>query len=198
MGEPIATLVVAPGLPGFAAEYPDLSLHINATWAIQDLSRGDADIAIRADNNPSDSLFGKRLFPYAEAVYASPAYLQSYRDRATGQHGCWIGWGGRGHARPNWVEKSNYAKTKVWGGFRSLALQVAAAAAGLGFVALPCLVGDSATGLVRADTVPPHPGRDIWVLTHGDLRRTKRVRVAMEFLDDRLRQNRDLIEGRKI
>ncbi|MEL7471168.1 MAG: hypothetical protein AAFN27_22130 [Pseudomonadota bacterium] len=33
-------------------------------------------------------------------------------------------------------------------------------------------------------------------LTHSDLRRTRRIRVVMEFLEDRLRQNRDLIEGR--
>lgn len=195
MGEPIANFIVAPGLPGFAGQYPDLNLHINATWAIQDLARGDADIAIRADNNPSDTLFGKRLFPYYEAVYASPAYLQAHQNRAASDPGRWIGWGGRSQARPTWVEKSAFAATKIWGGFESLSLQVAVAEAGLGFVALPCLVGDMAPGLIRAEKAAPRPARDIWVLTHADLRRTKRVRVTMEFLEDQLRQNRALIEG---
>lgn len=196
MGEPIADYIIAPGLANFATQYPGLNLHINSTWAIQDLARGDADIAIRADNNPSDTLFGKRLFPYTEAIYASPAYLQAYQDRAKGDPGRWVGWGGRDIARPGWVEKSAFASTKIWGGFQSLSLQVAAAEAGLGFVALPCLVGDTASGLIRADDANPRPARDIWVLTHADLRRTKRVQVTMEFIEDRLRQNRAIIEGR--
>ncbi|MEM7058038.1 MAG: LysR family transcriptional regulator [Pseudomonadota bacterium] len=195
MGEPVANHIIAPGLPGFAAQYPGLSLHINATWAIQDLARGDADVAIRADNNPSDTLFGKRLFAYRESVYASPDYLRTYSDRSIGDSGRWIGWGGRPPFRPAWVESSAFSDTQVWGGFHSLSLQVAAAEAGLGFVALPCLVGDNAAGLVRADTTPPRPARDIWVLTHADLRRTKRVRVTMEFLEDQLRQHRAIIEG---
>lgn len=195
MGEPIASSVIVPALPDFAKRYPDLHIHIMATWEIADLARGDAEIAIRADNNPPDTLFGKRLFRYFETVYSCPAYLQAWRNRAANDPGRWIGWGGTGAARPAWVESSPYAGTKVWGGFASISLQVAAAQAGLGFAALPCLVGDSAPGLCRAQDAGLYPGRDIWLLTHPDLRRTRRIRIAMDFLEEQLRGYRALIEG---
>ncbi|MGD1922648.1 MAG: LysR family transcriptional regulator [Paracoccaceae bacterium] len=196
MGEPVATLLIAPGLPEFAATYPDLDLQIVTTWSIVDLARGEADIAVRADNNPVDTLFGKRLFPYREAIYASPKYLESNQNSPTDLHGRWIGWGGTGLLRPSWVEKTPYATARVWGGLESLSVQVAAAEAGLGFIALPCFIGDMAHGLRRAEGAVPRIARDVWLLTHSDLRRTRRIRVVMEFLEDRLRQNRDLIEGR--
>lgn len=196
MGEPVATLLVAPGLPALATQYPELDLHIETTWSIVDLGRGEADIAIRADNNPVETLFGKRLFPYCEAIFASPAYLLEHEATSTDAHARWIGWGGSGPGRPNWVEKTPYADARTWGGFESLSVQVAAAEAGLGFAALPCFVGDKAPGLRRAPGFEPRFPRDIWLLTHQDLRRTRRIRVVMEFLEDQLRLNRDLIEGR--
>ena len=196
MGAPLATLLIAPGLPEFAATYPDLDLRIETTWNIADLARGEADIAVRADNNPADTLFGKRLFPYFEAIYASPDFLADQQRRGGCRYGRWIGWGGSGRARPAWVEKGRYADTQPWGGFQNLSLQVAAAEAGLGLIALPCFVGDRSTGLRRADEAEPIEGRSIWLLTHQDLRRTRRVRVVMEFLEERLRRSRDLIEGR--
>lgn len=195
MGEPVASLIVAPHLPAFATAFPDVHLHISATWAIQDLARGDADVAIRADNNPPETLFGKRIGTYVETAYASPAYLAAYERRARGDPGRWIGWGGSDAQRPAWVEDTSLAGTQIWGGFQSIATQAAAAKAGLGFVAMPCFVGDTTLGLIRVDSAGLHPRRDIWVLTHPDLRRTRRVRVTMEFLEDCLRRNRPLLMG---
>ncbi|MEM7210728.1 MAG: LysR family transcriptional regulator [Pseudomonadota bacterium] len=196
-GEPVAIQLIAPGLPEFADRYPDLDLKIVTSWNIADLARGEADIAVRADNNPADSLFGKRLFPYFEAIYGEAEYLRTLGTSSPDQPGRWIGWGGSDRPRPSWVEKTQYASTRVWGGFESLSLQVAAAEAGLGLIALPCFIGDRAKGLIRAPDAEPKLARQLWLLTHADLRRTRRIRVVMEFLEDRLRRNRDLIEGRR-
>jgi DNA-binding transcriptional LysR family regulator len=197
-GEPVAEAIIMPGLPDFAARFPDLDMHVETTWSIADLSRGDADIAVRADNNPPDALVGKRLFPYFETVYASPAYLEAFGERAAGNPGRWIGWGGSGISRPGWVENGPLADTKVWGGIASLSSQVAAARAGLGFVALPCFIGDKAAGLSRVEGAGLHRGRDVWLLTHPDLKRTRRIRVTMDFLEDRLRTARDLFLGQEL
>ena len=40
------------------------------------------------------------------------------------------------------------------------------------------------------------PGRDIWLLTHQDLRQTTRVRIFTEFMADAIRGYSDLLEGR--
>lgn len=197
MGEPVATQLIAPALPEFATRYPELDLQIVVSWSIVDLSRGEADIAVRADNNPADTLFGKRLFPYQEAIYASPAYLDSLAGSPSNT-ARWIGWGGTGLFRPSWVEKTEYAGARIWGGIENLSVQVAAAEAGLGLIALPCFIGDRAKGLRRAPGPGPQLARQLWLLTHSDLRRTRRIRIVMEFLEKQLRRNRDLIEGRSL
>ena len=39
-------------------------------------------------------------------------------------------------------------------------------------------------------------GRDIWLLTHADLRNTTRVRVFLDFMAKAISVHRDLLEGR--
>ena len=60
---------------------------------------------------------------------------------------------------------------------------------------LPCFIADRRPGLVRVSRRPPTPGRDIWVLTHPDLRRTARVRAVMEFAERVLRDERAAFLG---
>ena len=72
MAEPIAVHSFAPALPEFFQQYPELDLEIRVSYELLNLSRGDAEIAVRMDNNPPESLVGKRLFPYYETAFASP------------------------------------------------------------------------------------------------------------------------------
>jgi hypothetical protein len=39
------------------------------------------------------------------------------------------------------------------------------------------------------------PSRDIWILTHADLRKTARIRVFMDFAEKVLRKNKALLLG---
>jgi DNA-binding transcriptional LysR family regulator len=66
----------------------------------------------------------------------------------------------------------------------SLLVQLAAARAGLGVAVLPCYLADPEPGLVRL--LPPIEGLrpELWLVTHEDLRRTARIRAAMEVLGD--------------
>ena len=61
---------------------------------------------------------------------------------------------------------------------------------------LPCLFGDTDEKLVRVGTRPPVKSRDIWLLTHNDLRRTARVQAFMQFAEQVLRENKDILLGR--
>lgn len=53
----------------------------------------------------------------------------------------------------------------------------------------------TASGLIRATDRDPVPSRDIWILTHEDLRRTARVRAFMEFAEMVLRDNKAALQG---
>ncbi len=58
--------------------------------------------------------------------------------------------------------------------------QMEATRAGMGVSALPCFLGDADPSLVRVPGSPVTHIGDIWLLTHADTRRTKRVRLLCD------------------
>jgi DNA-binding transcriptional LysR family regulator len=71
-----------------------------------------------------------------------------------------------------------------------------AARAGIGLTLLPCYLGDPEPALARA---LPHPvpalARELWIVTHQDLRRTARVRAFFDVVTAGSGADRALIEG---
>jgi DNA-binding transcriptional LysR family regulator len=195
MAEPFALTIFADRLPEFCAAYPGLDLEIITSFDLLDVARREADIAIRMDNNPPDALVGKRLFAYRTSIYANPDYLaeQDFENRP--EDARWLGWNDRDGRFPDWTQNSEYARVPVWGSFASIALQVRLARVGMGLVMVPCIAADGVSGLVRATDRDPVPSRDIWILTHEDLRRTARVRAFMDFAEMVLRDNREALQG---
>ncbi|MEM6639410.1 MAG: LysR family transcriptional regulator [Pseudomonadota bacterium] len=192
---PLAVHAFAPKLPEFAERHPDIEIELHVTYDTLDLFRGDADIAIRFDNNPPQGLVGRRLFPYYETVYATADYIQSQDFVRAPEKARWIGWSSDGDRYPGWTEGTGFGDVPVWGDFPDLGLQLAAVKHGLGLALLPCLLGDSEAALVRASKRPPKPNRDIWILTHRDLRSTRRVRLVMDFAEHVLRDFERLLTG---
>ncbi|ATW02872.1 LysR family transcriptional regulator [Sphingorhabdus sp. YGSMI21] len=195
MAEPFAVAFFADRLPEFCDAYPGLDLQILTSFDLLDVARREADIAIRMDNNPPDALVGKRLFSYYTSIYANPDYLarQDFENRP--EDARWIGWSEHDGRYPDWTQDSEYARVPVWGSFASMTLQVQMARAGMGLVMVPCIAADGVPGLVRATNRDPVPSRDIWILTHEDLRRTARVRAFMDFAETVLRDNRAALQG---
>ena len=70
-----------------------------------------------------------------------------------------------------------------------------AAAGGLGVAVLPCSMGDPDPRVTRVGDPLESLTRDLWVLTHSDLRDTARVRALMEYLYDYLKGQRALFEA---
>lgn len=195
MTPPLAIHAFAPRLHEFADEYPDIEILLDASFGNLDLLRGESDIAIRMDNNPPQGLFGKRLFTYFEAVYATPAYLAAQDFDQHPEKARWIGWAAEDDRFPSWTEGTGFETVPVWGNFPDLNVQYEAAKNSLGLALLPCLMGDPEPELVRASQRPPSENRDIWILTHRDLRSTVRIRVAMEFIESVLRDLESNIVG---
>jgi DNA-binding transcriptional LysR family regulator len=66
--------------------------------------------------------------------------------------------------------------------------------AGTGIAVLPRYLGDGDTSLVRLP-MPDEPRETIWITVHRDLTATRRVRVILDFLAQRIRADRDLLLG---
>lgn len=195
MAAPLAVALFGPRLAEFAQTHPDIEVRMITTTNVLDISRREADIAIRIDNNPPESLVGKRLFPYYQTVYASPDYLARQDFEKAPEAARWVAWRASDTQFPEWTRDTEFAAVPVWGHFPEPAMQQAAARGGLGLAMLPCVLGDADPGLVRAGQRKPTKARDIWLLTHSDLRRTARIKAFMGFAEKVLREAQDRLMG---
>jgi DNA-binding transcriptional LysR family regulator len=71
---------VAPLMPAFFREYPDVSVDMHLSDAQVDLVGQGFDAALRIAVLPDSSLVARRLCPVAPLVVASPAYLKQHGE----------------------------------------------------------------------------------------------------------------------
>lgn len=195
MPDSAALKLLMPGVAEFAEAHPYIELELIPSYAIVDLSRREADVAVRFSNNPAPNLVGRRLLRMARAIYASDAYLARH-DPTDGESGAtWLGWNDT-VPDPQWVRESPFPTVPIRNRIAHSMTQLEAAKAGMGMTFLPCFMGDTEPTLrrVRPDTVPD---LQLWLLTHEDLRNTTRVRAFMDFIAAAILRERDLLEGRR-
>ena len=177
--------VMGPHLASFRQRHPHIVVNLLVTNNILDLNRRDADIAIRPTRQPEAHLVGRRLCDIEFAIYATPRIAAQtgsdiYRQR-------WIGFADDLAATPigSWhgvtVDPANVCmRCDSFVAARSVAEE------GIGFVLLPCLLGDSSARLVRATEPILDIATGLWILTHPDLARSARVHAFMEHFSDAL------------
>ncbi len=73
--------------------------------------------------------------------------------------------------------------------------QIIAVRQGVGITTLPCFVGDADPLLVRVPGTDLHMLGTLWLLTQGETRKTKRVRLFTEFVSRRLAAYAPLLAG---
>lgn len=188
--------LVCRHVPEFRARHPEIVPEFTIANAMANLTRREADIAIRPVPEPPEHLVARRIAGIAHALYASPDYLTRNN---TAKFDC-----------QEWIELEDTVAPTVIGRWlreharsRKVVLSVDALAAlrdaarvGVGLTILPCYLGDSDDGLRRIAVTPPDlPWSALWLLTHDDLRRTARVRAAMGFFAAALSRDRSLLEG---
>ena len=191
-------------LPGslarFNARFPGIAIEMAIGNRLLNLTRREADVALRATRHPPENLIGRRIATLAAAVYASRDYLARTGGAAPapGQlagHN-WVAWEEDDEANvlKTWVTQQS-APERVAYRSNSVANQFAAVRAGLGLGALPCYLGDAAPELVRV--LPPQEAiaTELWLLTHGDLRRAARIAALMDFLAGDLKRQQAQLMG---
>ncbi len=190
----VDTLVITilmPHLAAFRAEHPDVTLEIVVSSAIANLTKRDADVAIRAAVAVPDTLVGRRVCDLPFAVYGLGA-------NASLAQGPWIGLDDSlaESAVAQWL-RGLPPSARIACRVDSMLAAREAVRAGLGIALMPCHLGDTTPGLVRLGPPVPEVRPSLWLLTHEDLRRTARVRAFLDFMARRLLADRDLLEGRR-
>lgn len=185
----LASVLQAP-LATFKQQHPGITLDVTTSNAFANLSKRDADVAVRPAVDPPEFLMGRRIGSVAFAVYA--AATGEARDER------WIGpddtLAGTSVAR--WMRTS---LPSVRPDIRtdSLVSMRELCAAGAGLAALPCYLGDSDARLIRVRPPIDEMSTALWVLTHPDLARTARIRLLMDHVSAALGKQRPLLEGQR-
>ena len=191
--------VVAPLLARFREREPGIVVEVAAGNAIFDLSRRDADLAIRPTATVPEHLVARRVASVAIAPYASADYL-ARRDADTPlpEHD-WLAPDASlshvGSAR--WIA-AHVAPERIVHRADSLLALMQAAKAGLGVTALPCYLGDCEPALRRIGAPFPDATVPLWLITHPDLRQVRRIGALAEFLFEQLRAQAGLFSGEAV
>lgn len=191
-----ASQVLLPALPAFRRSHPQIDLVLNASSAVLNVARREAEVGLRNVKPEQLSVTVKRVGRLAMSLYASEAYLAKRgtprRPDDLARHDL-IGWPDAFTyaAALRWVEQH---ATRIAVRLNDAAVISDAAHAGLGIAALPCILGDERRGLVKLEEFGTARD-DIFAVAPGELRRSARVRAVIGLLVESWRGNAARLAG---
>lgn len=192
----LAVGFVAQYLPDFIARYPGIRIEIAASDSDFDLTRREADVALRATNQPPEHLVGRQVASLCWWVYASASYMERMGQPEgmddLAQHRV-IGADAAFQRLPvfAWLAR-NLPDDAIIARTGDLDSMAALAREGVGVALLPS--DRHSPQLQRLFPVEPRFSGQLWLLTHPDLRHVARIKTFMEFLTERLRNDPRLAE----
>ncbi|GAB3541614.1 LysR family transcriptional regulator [Noviherbaspirillum agri] len=179
--------LLLPVLGRFTAAYPKIELELVVTNALADLSRRDADVAIRATKKPPEHLVGSRLGTLASAVFAAHAYLERSPQPLRLQEADWVALDDAlpDHPSVKW-RRQHYPKVAPRYRCDSVLSIAGAVLWGLGVGVAPMLLLQDNPQVRIVEGPVPELETDLWLLAHPDIRHLQRVKLLFEFLRENL------------
>jgi len=186
-------------LDRFHARYPGLRVEFVMSDKYLDISKGDADVALRSGDTDDAVLVGKKVADSIWAVYASRTYIDRHGKPASvadlRQHSI-VGFDApmAKHRAASWLAEIAPDANIVVRVTSILGL-VSAAKSGAGVAPLPTALGDVEAELVQV--IPPvaELQRSWRLLTHPDLRHTPRIAAFFAFINDEREALRPILTG---
>lgn len=198
--EPLALrLTRSPVIECFHAKYPDLHVEFVLSDRYLDLTKGDADIALRSGDTDDGALIGRKIGDSVWAIYGSRRYCEDLRlpARLDDLAECeWIGFDAAmaNHRAEVW-RRETLPRARVVVRNSSVLGAIDSAKAGLGLAALPTAVADADAGLVRV-LGPVDALTRVWrVLTTAELRKQARVATFFDYIVAEAASLRPIITG---
>lgn len=174
-------------LPGylkpFLQQYPDIRIELLVGAESLDLTRREADLAVRATTDPPEHLVGIQAVTLAWAFYASAGYLEQAgwpEEMSDLQHHQLIGADGALLRIPPLRQFDEFGNPDIQVRCSTLNAISAMAEAGMGIALLP----DDQVKPTLQRLFEPNPAyhAPVWLLTHPELRRTERIRLLRDHL----------------
>lgn len=199
--EKLASLILTPMLGEFIDLYPEVKVEVICADHRLDLARGDAEIAIRAGNMPTEpGIVVRKLADDPWAVYCSPAYAAKHGVPRCGDdlNSHWVV-GAEGHASKLspfiWIANAA-PRARVRNVCNSVLNILAAIKAGHGVGPLPKIVVYGAeTDLIECFAVPDLDS-GFYLATRADLKDVPRIKAFSDFVVARMPAVKPILEGR--
>jgi DNA-binding transcriptional LysR family regulator len=191
--------VLLPIFAAFRLAHPLIRLDVVIGNQTLNLSKRDADVAIRANDSPGETLVGRRLATLNWAIYGRAGDGLTPAEQADPKALFQRDWVALGD-QLGYVKAARYVRERVAPdriALKSSAVlgMTEAVEQGLGIGPLPCFIADQRPGLIRLMPPDPEFSTGLWILTHPDIRHAPRVRAFMDFCGNELAKKRGLIEG---
>lgn len=185
----LANWFVAPLLVELREQYPRITIELDASIGYADLTRREADLALRANRPTAGDLIAVRLAEASSVIAASPARIEALGKLSDLDAIEWITWGrdlaNFGDAK--WIA-ANVDPARVVLRTSSMDAQLHAARTGLGALLVQRPFFDwvelAEVPIARqlAKRLPPLPVGTLWLVGHRALRDVPRVRAVWDFI----------------
>jgi len=194
----LMTTVLPRHIASFRRQHPNIAIELVLSNSRLNLTKRDADIAIRAARDLPSPLVGERVSDLGFAVYGARSYLESHPADLFSSNHIWLGGDEMLANSPatDWMRQHVPDQQIALRADSFIALQKAAGT-GMGLVALPCCLADADPTLMRLDVEIDSQGMGIWVLTHQDLSSATRIRAFVDHMTQALAGDQERFSGRR-
>ncbi len=196
MAPTIATHLLMPDIVEFAQLHPEVEMSVLSIDEPVNLTNREAEIAIRVVYDRKTlppNLHGLKGPELYGGVYVSRHLLAAWQTGEP-ERIRWIVKDNIG--LPEWAHEGEMPAAEVPFRTTNADAQIVAVRQGLSMTTLPCFVGDADPLLARVPGASLHMHGTLWLLTQGETRKTKRVRLFTEFVSRRLAAYVPLLAGR--
>lgn len=182
--------VLTPNLPEFYKAWPGINLILNVSSNVANLTRGEADIAVRLFRPTETNLVARYLGPMNMGLFASSAYIKTQGAPATIQalkkHRV-ITYGDQLSSleENQWLIKHAGESGSVLSS-DSTTTRLRATLAGVGISIQPKVFGQTNNDLMPVLENVKLPEHEIWLAYHNDLRHLGRIRAVLGFISAQL------------
>ncbi|MBK1865873.1 LysR family transcriptional regulator [Aestuariivirga sp. YIM B02566] len=183
--------VLAPLLAQFCIRHPDVIIDLINDPRRFNLSRREADVAVRVGNFDQGDLVERKVADVSYGLYASETYVRrhgqpDFARKGADQHVVALNPSPIKVVPIEWL-KAMLPRAAIVLRTNGVQSHVAALEAGEAMAALPRVIGDRRPGLVRFATPIPEPSQPVKIGVHADLRDTPRIRSVIDFLVQELK-----------
>jgi DNA-binding transcriptional LysR family regulator len=187
----LSNKVIFPYLTEFHKLYPDIKVEIIPGNAESDLNKHEADIAIWsiANKRIPENLVGKCLGKISTYIYGTAEYIENFNPESPDTKATIIG-DSDGQKYMSYLTDTYLEHIPVGLRLEGVYVKAEASSNGQGLAKLPICVANLYENLVPLRKAPcPSQPDELWVLTHPELKKVARIRVFIDFISIKLKED---------